>query len=113
MPKTTARAQRAQRRDLRKVRHELTEVRLAASKTRKMASRSLKKARRARARLEADTVARLAMAERQLKIAEDEKEIFRKSMINFNRICRELTKKNKKMTAYIARKTSKWTDVPV
>ena len=113
MPKTTARAQRAAGRDLRKVRRELTEVRLAASKTRKMAARSLKKARRRQARLEADTAARLGMVERQLKIAEDEKEIFRKSMINFNRICRELTRKNKKMTAYIARKRSKRSVVSV
>jgi hypothetical protein len=113
MPKTTTRTFRAQRRDLMKVRRELSAARVYASETRQIAGAALKKARIRRARLEATASGRLAEAERRLEIAQDEKEIFRKSMINFNRICRQLTVKNKKMKAYIAKKLSKRSVVAV
>ena len=113
MPKTTTRTFRAQRRDLMKVRRELATACVYASETRQLAGTALKKARRRLARLEATASTRLAEAERRLEIAQDEKEIFRKSMINFNRICRQLTVKNKKMKAYIAKKLAKRSIVSV
>lgn len=98
MPKSTANSRtfRKQRRDLFKIRQEVAKtVRNDKLRQKKMAM--VEKAKRLATNAVAAMVDRLVVFEKKLKIAEEEKEIFRKSMINFNSSCRDLQKENKKM----------------
>lgn len=105
MTKATAnnRTFRKQRRELHKVRLELARTTQNA-KLHKKKMELVEKAKRAATGAVEAMMARLSEVEKKLKITEDEKEIFRKSMINFNSSCRDLLKKNKVMEGYIKEK---------
>jgi chromosome segregation ATPase len=102
MPKSTANSRtfRKQRRDLYKIRQEVAKT-IRSDKLCKKNMAMVEKAKRIATRAVAAMVDRLAEVEKKLKTTEEEKEIFRKSMINFNSSCRDLQKENMKMKAYI------------
>lgn len=98
----SSRTFRKQRRELFKIRQEAAKT-IRNDKLRKKKMAMVESVKRIATNAVTAMVDRLVVIEKKLKITEEEKEIFRKSMINFHSSCRDLQKENKKMRVYIER----------